>query len=146
MLKTTSTVTAGCAVVGAIIALAAPAHADRVVDDYTGFTSPSGNIACMIAPSSARCDIQQRDWSPPPRPADCPSVTGYGQGIIVTPGQPAQIVCAGDTAYNNNGALAYGDSITAGVLRCTSMESGMTCRDLQTGHGFTIARQAYQLF
>ncbi len=131
-----------------LLALAAPgpAHADRVVTDWTGFTSPSGNIGCMIAPSSARCDIQQRDWSPPPRPADCPSFTGYGQGIIVSPGGPAQIVCAGDTAYNNNGALPYGESITAGTLRCTSAESGMTCRDTQAGHGFTISRQAYQLF
>lgn len=128
------------------IGLAAPAKADRVVDDLTGFTSPSMNIGCMIAPSHARCDIQERDWSPPPRPADCPSFTGYGQGIIVTPGRPAQIVCAGDTAYNHNGVLAYGESITAGVLRCTSTQSGMTCRDLQTGHGFTIARQGYQLF
>ncbi len=126
--------------------LATPVRADRVVDDWTGFTSPSMNIGCMIHPSSARCDIQQRDWSPPPRPTNCPSSTGYGQGIIVTPGQPAQIVCAGDTAYNHSGVLAYGESITAGVLRCTSNESGMTCRDLQSGHGFTIARQAYQLF
>ncbi len=53
---------------------------------------------------------------------------------------------AGDTAYNQNGVLAYGESITAGVLRCTSVESGMTCRELQKGHGFTISRQAYQLF
>ena len=141
--------TAATAVISAIsaaIALAAPAHADRVVDDYTGFASPSMNIGCMIAPSSARCDIQQRDWSPPPRPENCPSFTGYGQGLIVTPGKPAQVVCAGDTAYNQNSILGYGESITAGVLRCTSAESGVTCRDLQSGHGFTISRQAYQLF
>ncbi len=144
-LKVMSAFAAACAIVE-VLALATPAHADRVVDDNTGFTSPSGNIWCMIAPSSARCDIEQRDWSPPPRPAYCPLDTGYGHGIILIPGRPAQIVCAGDTTFNNNGALAYGESITAGVLRCTSMETGMTCRDLQTGHGFTIARQAYQLF
>lgn len=122
------------------------AYADRVVDDYTGFTSPSGNIYCYIDPSSARCDIRDRDWSPPPRPADCPSFTGYGQGLIVTPGRPAMIVCAGDTTYNENGALAYGQSIRAGVLRCTSTQSGMTCLDTQSGNGFTIARQGYQIF
>jgi hypothetical protein len=121
------------------------AHADRVVDDSTGFASPSGNIYCIIDPSGVRCDIRDRDWSPPPRPANCPPVTGYGNGIEIVPGYPARFVCAGDTTYNQN-ALAYGDSITAGVLHCTSAESGMTCRDLQTGHGFTLARQAYDLF
>lgn len=68
---------AASVVLGIALATAAPARADRVVDSYTGFTSPSGNIGCMIDPSSARCDITDRDWVPPPRPADCPSATGY---------------------------------------------------------------------
>ncbi len=110
-----------------------------------GFTSPTGNISCMIDPRLARCDIQERDWSPPPRPAGCPSSTGYGNGVEVQPGRAAQFVCAGDSTYNENGALAYGDSIAAGTLRCTSMEIGMTCRDTRSGHGFTISRQSYQL-
>jgi hypothetical protein len=38
------------------------------------------------------------------------------------------------------------ESITAGVLRCESAESGVTCRDLETAHGFSISRRAYQLF
>ena len=42
--------------------------------------------------------------------------------------------------------LAYGEAITAGPMRCESAESGMTCRDVGTGHGFSISREAYQLF
>lgn len=111
-----------------------------------GFTSPTGNIFCMIDPGLARCDIRNHDWSPPPRPATCPSFTGYGQGAEVQPGKPAQLVCAGDTTYNENGPLAYGDSIAAGTLQCTSRESSMSCRDIRSGHGFTLSREAYQLF
>lgn len=134
-------------IVAALIAVvpvlsASPAAAE----DITGFTSPSGNIGCMLDSSYVRCDIQQRDWSPPPRPADCPSFTGYGQGIALSVGQRPQFVCAGDTAYSNSAALGYGDSISAGPLSCASAESGITCRDTRSGHGFMISRQAYQLF
>jgi hypothetical protein len=55
-------------------------------------------------------------------------------------------VCAGDTVFGSDDVLPYGESITAGVLRCESADSGITCRDTKTGHGFSIARQAYQLF
>lgn len=113
---------------------------------FSGFTSPSGNIGCMIDTDYARCDIRERDWAPPPRPADCPSYTDYGQGIVLASGGPAAIVCAGDTAFGGGGPLAYGQSITNGVMSCTSAESGITCRDTSSGHGFSIARQGYQLF
>lgn len=114
--------------------------------DFTGFTSPSGNIGCFLVEDYARCDIRERDWSPPPRPADCASFTGYGQGIGLDAGKPARFVCAGDTAMSSDRPLGYGESITKGVLTCSSAQSGITCRDTQSGHGFSIARQGYQLF
>ncbi len=132
------------AAVGAVAAVLAAGPA--AAEDITGFTSPSGNIGCMLDSSYVRCDIQQREWSPPPRPSDCPDFTGYGQGIGLSAGQRPQFVCAGDTAYSNSVALAYGDSISAGVLSCASSESGITCRDTGSGHGFMISREAYQLF
>lgn len=137
-------VCARLATLGVVIGLltASPAAAEEIV----GFTSPSGNIGCMLDSTFVRCDIRQRDWAPPPRPPDCPTVTGYGQGIELGAGRSPQFVCAGDTAHSNSDALAYGDSISAGVLRCTSAESGITCNDTRSGHGFTISRQAYQLF
>lgn len=143
---------AGLAVTGLVTA--SPAYADREVTDLTFFTSPSGNLGCVIGPAGAvgnavpyvRCDIRQRDWTPPPRPSDCPPVTGYGQGIGVSAGDAAAFVCAGDTSFSTDPALPYGDSISAGAIRCTSMVSGMKCLDTQTGHGFSIARQGYQLF
>jgi hypothetical protein len=120
------------------------APADREVYELSGFVSRTGNVACMIDADWARCDIIDHDWSPPARPADCEF--DYGQGISLAPGEPAQFVCAGDTAFGADEVLPYGDSITAGVLRCESAEAGITCRDTQTSHGFSISQQAYQLF
>ena len=120
------------------------APADREVYELSGFVSPTGNVSCMIDADWARCDIIDRDWAPPPRPADCEF--DYGQGISLAPGEPAEFVCAGDTAFGADEVLPYGDSITAGVLRCESAEKGITCRDTKTSHGFSISQQAYQLF
>ena len=122
---------------------ATPQPMDREVFTYTGFISPTGNVSCMIDVDLARCDIIDRDWSPPPRPADCEF--DYGQGIQLVPGESAAFVCAGDTAFGADDVLAYGDAITAGPLRCESADAGITCRDSGTGHGFLIALEAYHL-
>jgi hypothetical protein len=124
--------------------LTAPAPAGREVYELTGFVSPTGNVSCMIDADWARCDIIDRDWSPPARPADCEF--DYGQGISLAPGEQAQFVCAGDTAFGPDEVLPYGESITAGVLQCESADSGVTCRDSGTSHGFSISQRAYQLF
>ena len=121
-----------------------PAPAGREVYELTGFVSPTGNVSCMIDADWARCDIIDRDWSPPPSPADCEF--DYGQGISLAPGEQAQFVCAGDTAFGADEVLPYGDSIAAGVLRCESAESGITCRDTKTGRGFAISIESYRLF
>ena len=117
---------------------------NRQVTELTSFTSPSGNVGCYLDTSTARCDIAERDWAPPTRPADCP--LAYGHGLTVSRHQPAAFVCSGDTALGAGAPLAYGDSITAGTLRCESAVTGVTCRDTETHHGFAISRQAYRLF
>lgn len=116
----------------------------RHVSEITAFRSPSGNIGCYIAPDSARCDIRERNWTPPAPPADCD--LDYGQGVEVGPTGAASLVCAGDTAFDaTSPALAYGESIQAGVIRCTSSESGMDCTSTASGHAFTISREAYRV-
>lgn len=122
----------------------APPPADIEVSELTGFTSPTGNIGCYIEPSSVRCDIGDRDWKPPARPADCEF--DYGQGIAMDAGGAPDFVCAGDTALGGGDALPYGQSIAAGLLRCESAESGMTCTDVETGRGFMLAKESYELF
>ena len=98
----------------------------------------------MLDSTYVGCDISERSWSPPPRPADCEF--DYGQGIGMSAGEQAAFVCAGDTAMGAGQSLAYGESITKDDLTCESAEAGITCRDSATGHGFTIARESYKVF
>lgn len=119
--------------------------ADIEVDESATFVSPTGNIGCFIDKSAVRCDIAERDWKPPKPPADCQ--LDYGQGITLTAGGSAELVCAGDTVLGSGGQeLAYGQSISAGLLRCESAEDGITCRDIETGRGFELSRESYEIF
>ncbi|MBX7453413.1 hypothetical protein GR927_36005 [Mycolicibacterium sp. 3033] len=127
------------------VSAAAIAGSPAAVAESLWFTSPSGNIACMIDGDLLRCDIQERDWSPPPRPADCPDMTGYGQGISLRPTGSASFVCAGDTTFGGGTVLPYGQFQAGGGMSCRSEPSGMRCSNTD-GHGFTLSRQAYTLF
>ncbi len=129
----------------AVLAVAAPLGAPGAAADVVGFTSPSGNIGCMLSDDLVRCDIAARNWSPPPRPADCPEFTDYGQGILLHPTGPASFVCAGDTALGGGTALPYGQVQAGGGMSCNSEPSGMRCSN-SDGYGFTLSRQAYTLF
>ena len=96
---------------------------------------------------TARCDILQRSWKPPARPASCPTIVDYGQGAIVARTGRARLVCAGDTSMDPHAPiLPYGRTIVRGVLSCSSATTGMTCRSSRTGHGFFISRQGFRLF
>lgn len=122
----------------------APPPADLEVSELTMFSSPTGNIGCAIEPSGVRCDIGERDWSPPPKPSGCAG--DYGQGIALEAGSKPGFVCAGDSTLGAGEALAYGQSIAAGLLRCESATTGMTCTDTETGRGFMLAKEQYKLF
>jgi hypothetical protein len=111
------------------------------------FKSPSGNIGCMIIAGTARCDIKQRSWSPPPAPKSCPPIVNYGQGMIVTASGPGHLVCAGDTTLDPTAqAVPYGTDTVIDTFLCESRSNGMTCTNTTTGHGFFIAIQGYRGF
>lgn len=110
------------------------------------FRSPSGNIGCALYEGGARCDIRKRDWSPPPRPAQCPKETGYGQGVEVAHTGEAGFVCAGDTALDpSSSSLSYGTASEVGGSECISRKNGVTCVN-RAGHGFFLSIQSYQIF
>lgn len=101
----------------------------------------------MLIAGIARCDIVQRSWSPPPRPAGCPDIVDFGQGIEVAASGPARFVCAGDTSRDPTApALAYGTRSLYGAFSCVSRTSGITCSSTTSGHGFTMSRGGYTLF
>jgi hypothetical protein len=111
------------------------------------FRSPSGNIGCIVVADGARCDIRQHNWSPPPRPASCPNVVAFGQGMAVDKTGAGKFVCAGDTSLNPSArALAYGTTASFQGFACASSIRGMTCTNERTGHGFFISIQGYRSF
>jgi hypothetical protein len=111
------------------------------------FRSPTGTIGCVLLDGIARCDIAKRDWSPPPRPASCPNVVDFGQGLEVGHSGSGRFVCAGDTALDPTGTpLGYGTASQFGGFTCVSRSTGMTCTDPTTGHGFFISIQSYRAF
>lgn len=108
------------------------------------FRSPTGNIGCVAFGGGVRCDIRDRDWSPPPAPASC--MLDYGQGLSVGRAGRGSLVCAGDTTLNPQAkALAYGTASRNGDVICVSREEGMACTN-PDGHGFFLSRQRYRAF
>jgi hypothetical protein len=116
----------------------------RAVLSLESFRTPSRDIYCAMVEGIARCDIRERDWSPPPKPADCE--LDWGQGISVKRTGAAGFVCTGDTTYNPDASvLAYGKVSKVGPLRCASRKEGVTCTNAE-GRGFFISRNRYRLF
>jgi uncharacterized protein DUF6636 len=110
------------------------------------FRTPSGNIGCVMSAGGARCDIRKRDWAPLPRPASCSQQVDYGQGLQVAHRGQATFVCAGDTALEPGlASLSYGTASRVDGSECISRDDGVTCVN-QTGHGFFISVQSYQVF
>lgn len=111
---------------------------------FTGFTSPSGNIGCVISKASVRCDIRQRSWHAPPKPSSCD--LDWGGGVAVDKRGKAQFLCAGDTTLGAGSVLPYERSISRGRFHCESQEAGMRCINKRSGHGFYLNKQHYELF
>jgi len=108
------------------------------------FTMPSGNIGCTMQSDGGvvRCDIRQRDWAPPAKPADCN--LDFGQVLIL--GRTAGFGCASDTALIGAPVLPYGSTSRQGKYECRSEEVGVTCTNLESGHGFLLSAAEYRLF
>lgn len=116
-----------------------------------GFTTPSGNIACYVTsgtpgdptdPGEARCDVAEDTWNAPPPPASCAG--DWGHSVTVGPGG-ATLACVTDSAANDN-VVAYGTTQVRGAFSCSVAQTGVTCTDLDTGHGFAVASAQYRLF
>lgn len=115
-----------------------------VVRELTSFSSPTGNIRCGLDASYVRCDISQRSFTMPPKPADCN--LDWGSGLELGTAGLSQIVCAGDAIDGRDLRLPYGQAIRAGKLICASAEAGITCRQVGNGHGFFLSRGSYRQF
>jgi hypothetical protein len=74
--------------------------------------------------SFTRCDITNRDWSPPPKPQSCEFDWGNSLGLGFR--GRGRFLCVSD-AVDRGRTLDYGKSIKRGRFRCRSRMSGMRC-------------------
>jgi hypothetical protein len=115
----------------------------EVSGDAVWFRTPSDNIGCLMTPTSAVCDLRERNWEPPPRPADCE--LDFGQGVFVD-GDRSGLTCAGDTQLVPDApVLEYGTGWVLGAVRCTSAKDGVTCLNTATSRGFSVSRDRFEL-
>jgi enamine deaminase RidA (YjgF/YER057c/UK114 family) len=124
-----------------------PAPSAAVTREITAsydFVTPSKNIGCFMSPEAARCDIAEKKWKAPAKPADCD--LDWGNGVSVGADGEATIVCAGDTVMGASQTLPYGEAVRVGDFVCTSAQTGVRCTNEPTGHGFMLSRQSYDLF
>ncbi|HEX5592598.1 MAG TPA: DUF6636 domain-containing protein [Solirubrobacterales bacterium] len=117
----------------------------RVGGKIVYFNSPSRNIACALHDGSARCDIRQKDWRPPPQPAWCNLDWGYG--LTVDRRGRGRFICAGDSVFGvDRHVLPYSRSVRQGSVRCTMRMSGVRCINTRSGHGFFLSKEKARLF
>lgn len=106
--------------------------------------TPSGNIACSISSTEARCDIEEKDWTPYiPKPASCH--LDWGNSVAVGAYGPSEFLCVGDTLLGSaEGEVPYGYAVTRGRIECVSRESGLTCMT-PAGTGFFLSKERVKL-
>jgi hypothetical protein len=105
--------------------------------ELSSFASPSQNIACELG-DSALCTIGEHDFAPP---ADC-----SGPTTIAVPRDGNAGPDCSQPVSGASSVLDYGQSATSGFFACTSEQSGMTCWNMLTGRGFSVARANFQTF
>lgn len=112
--------------------LVRPAPQDAV--QAARFSSPSSNIVCALATEGLRCTILEHDFPGPDGCVGGPTTVSLDADGDVTRS------CDGAGVSPASLTLEYGASATFGSGACTSTPDGMSCWDMRTGTGFTLAR------
>lgn len=113
---------------------------------YILVDTPSQNISCQIYNDRIGCSIANRSYSQLGL-SDCPdklySITVNDKGVQNACGSEF-LGRVGDKVQR----MEYGSSMKSpnGRYQCNLEESGMACRNLDTGHGFKIAREEQRKF
>ena len=111
------------------------------------FQSPSGNIRCAMfaydGQNSVRCDIDEYDWTAPPRSPNCH--LSWGSRFKLEQGGESVFDCYAQDLPAVDHTLGYGQTQTVGAITCVSQPAAMTCADSSTGHYFRISREDYEV-
>jgi hypothetical protein len=121
-----------------------PPTRSATVVSRRSFTSPTGNIACQLTRDGAACVIAEHDYPANDRPDGC---TGRWLPLLEVDLSGAARLgpCEAGVVAPSGGALAYGTTSAVGPMSCLSRLTGMVCWSGRSGHGFRLARAAYQL-
>lgn len=133
-----------CALPAACIAAAACAPASAATNRRRELRSPSGAIECVVdvAGSFQEATCESAYTRAHHLKQDC----GSGSAVVVhETGRSSYEPLCGVLTIDPQ-TLAYGHSVTIGQLRCGSARSGITCRSLASGHGFTLSREHLRQF
>ncbi|PWH07625.1 hypothetical protein DEO23_03100 [Brachybacterium endophyticum] len=114
--------------------------APRNARDLSAFTAPSGNISCSLEEDSVGCTIGEHTFGDDLE--DC-STDAFSIGVA---GKEAGPECGTSFGGGSPERLSYGSSAAKGDVACTSESSGITCWNVKTGKGFTLAKAGYQTF
>ncbi|QFS94181.1 hypothetical protein FIV07_25795 [Mycobacterium sp. THAF192] len=98
---------------------------------------------------AATCRIGERDWRAPvlgdpicgSKPADILHMAAGAMGSMILCRESSGPIETAAPQF----ALAYGESLSAGPLTCTSAPSGMTCTDASTGNYFRVSRESFDI-
>jgi hypothetical protein len=103
-----------------------------------------GTDKAWTSPQPKACDL---DWGDSLYLTQTAGSTCHGDTLADSPALDSDFVGwrrAGDPTVAVNGltlaALPYGSSLLSGTLQCDSATTGVTCKNISTGHGFTMAR------
>jgi hypothetical protein len=117
----------------ALLALALPAGASAA---FKQFRSPTGKIGCAFESGGGLKPIVRCEWAGSNDRAVWVGRHGHAHHLRIS-----------DTVRDPHAAvLRYGHSKTFRRLKCTSRRTGMTCKSLLTGHGFTVSVRRQRLF
>jgi len=128
------------------------------------FMSPSGNLGCAILGPEHKylwgCVIAEKNWtfeSDTPDDYCFDAQTSCGWGIEVDGDELPHPRYRGDPGFPggiqvyNPGmgvirALQYGEMVTFGNVSCFSQDTGVTCENAVSGHGFVISRALNEIY
>ncbi|MBW3069187.1 hypothetical protein GZ998_06675 [Actinomyces sp. 594] len=105
--------------------------------EMSAFTTPSGNISCVLGEDAVSCTVDEHDFVP--ADASCNNSSDQAFTVSVTTEGEAQGSCG--LAFSSAGAsLNYGASAKNDSFACTSNESGIECWSQVSGKGFRLSR------
>ena len=113
--------------------LAFPAGASA---SFIQFRSPTGKIGCAFESGGSLKPIVRCEWAGSNDTAVWVGQRGKAHHLRIS-----------DTVRDPNApVLGYGHSRRFHRIKCTSRRTGMSCRSLVSGHGFTVSVQRQHLF